>query len=246
MAIPVIVQTTSVLAYQKGEFFVFQPAATNTPTAWAATGLPAGLDIDPGTGRIDGAATEPGVYNVKLTASNGDGVSEPLFLAIGIESVDFTPDASIELNVNLQDGSVSVPGNATGAMVFAKRGDVLIFSIGFTKGGNLQTIPLALLNLGVKEFEPEQLLVVSDGLYTHVGSYDTSRYQIVVRLTDEIFNAILSSYEGDNDTYFDARAELRFAVLHIAPGEMEPEAMERSSQTFTIRLARDLVSAPLA
>lgn len=246
MPVPVIVNTTSVLAYQKGEFFVFQPAATNSPTSWAAEGLPAGLDLDTVTGRIDGAATEPGVYNVKLTATNAEGTSAPLFVAVGIESVDYTPDSSIELNVNLQDGAVSMPGEGSNNVVFAKRGDVLIFSVGFTKGGTLQTLPLALLNLGVKEFEPEQLLVVSDGLYTHVGSYDTSRYQIVVRLTDEVFNAILSSYEGDNDTYFDARAELRFAVLHVAPGETEPEAMERSSQTFTLRLARDLVTSPLA
>ena len=39
MAVPVIDPNTSILAYRLGEYFAYQPSATNNPTSWAATGL---------------------------------------------------------------------------------------------------------------------------------------------------------------------------------------------------------------
>ena len=45
MAIPVISTTTSVLGYRKGQYFEYQMQATNSPTAWTASGLPSGMTI---------------------------------------------------------------------------------------------------------------------------------------------------------------------------------------------------------
>ena len=245
MPVPVIDPTTSVLSFLKGEFFVYQPAATETPTSWAAVGLPTGVTINTTTGKISGAATEPGVYNVTLTATNGSGTSTPLFVAIGIEASDFAADASILLDVDLATGIVTNPGvSSTGDTpappLYCKRGDKILISVGFKQGGYLQDIPVDQLDLAIKEFEPESLLILSDGVFEKLGSYDTARYQFLVHLDPDELTNILSSYEDDASTHVDAVAELRWSILHARPGEEDPSSLERSSQNFTLRLARDL------
>ena len=244
MAAPVIVTTTSVLAYRLGEFFVFQPAASNTPTSWAAAGLPTGMSINGTTGKISGAATEPGVYNISITATNGDGTSAPLVVAMGIESVDFGEDASIELDFDLLTGKVTNPGQAESEedpyVLYAKKGDTLLLSVGFTKGGYLQDLPVAQVNLGLKEFEPEGLLLLNDGLFIARGSYDTKRYVIAVYFDPEVLTPVLSNYEDDKSTHLDARAEIRVGMLHVMPGDEDPSVLERSSVTFALRIARDI------
>lgn len=49
--------------------------ASNTPSKFAATGLPPGLLMDPVTGEIEGIPTTPGTYSVKITATNPVGTS---------------------------------------------------------------------------------------------------------------------------------------------------------------------------
>lgn len=74
-------------------------AATNTPTSWAATGLPSGMEID-STGLISGTATAAGVYLIKVTATNGDGSSTPLDIAMGIEDTNYNDGLGIEVNID--------------------------------------------------------------------------------------------------------------------------------------------------
>jgi uncharacterized repeat protein (TIGR03803 family) len=59
--------------------FSYQPVATNAPTSYAATGLPAGLSIDANTGLITGTPTAPGTTTATLTFTNSKGpASAPL------------------------------------------------------------------------------------------------------------------------------------------------------------------------
>ncbi|WP_075087842.1 Ig domain-containing protein [Verrucomicrobium spinosum] len=184
MAAPVIDPTTSILAYRVGEHFVYQPAATNSPTSWTAEGLPAGLAITSGTGRISGAATEAGVYNVALRAINGDGASAPLFVAIGIETSAYRPDAFVEVNVDISTGKVSLVGGEVSetAVLFGKKGDWLMLSVGFVKGGILQDLPVSVLTYVIKEYDLEGILVQSAGDFEKIGSYEATRYRIVCHL----------------------------------------------------------------
>ena len=56
-----------------GQAFTYQITATNSPTAFAAGGLPVGLSVNPSTGSITGMPTAIGDYAVKLTVGNAFG-----------------------------------------------------------------------------------------------------------------------------------------------------------------------------
>ena len=243
MAIPVISTTTSVLGYRKGQYFEYQMQATNAPTSWTANGLPSGMSIS-NAGLVSGAATAAGVYLVKIIATNGDGPSAPLEVAMGIEDTNFNDGIGIEVNIDLRSGSVSVPGitpaDAGSAAMFLKHGDKVFLDVGFLKGEALQTMAMASIVMNIREFDGETALVQSNGGIEIIGSSDRPRYRILVDLsTPELLNA-LGSYQGDYQTTFDAIAEIEWRVDYLEPGALSDEII-RSSKTFRIALDRDLV-----
>jgi hypothetical protein len=248
MAIPVISSTTSVLGYRKGQYFEYQMQATNTPISWTANGLPSGMVIS-SSGLINGAATAAGVYLVKVIATNGDGPSAPLEVAMGIEDTNFNDGIGIEVNIDLRSGAVSVPGiapsssQASQAVMFLKYGDKVFLDIGFLKGGELQTMAMASIVMNIREFDGETVLVQSNGGIEIIGTSDRPRYRILVDLeTPDLVNA-LGNYQGDYQTTFDAIAEIEWRVDYLEPGALSDEVI-RSSKTFRIAIDRDLVPNP--
>jgi hypothetical protein len=61
------------VAGTNGYAFSYQITASNNPTSYNATGLPAGLSVDTGAGLISGTTTATGTSNVTLVASNAGG-----------------------------------------------------------------------------------------------------------------------------------------------------------------------------
>jgi Protein of unknown function (DUF4038)/Putative collagen-binding domain of a collagenase/Putative Ig domain len=59
-----------------GSAFLYQITATNTPTSYEATGLPAGLSVNTGTGLISGTPTTTGTSTVTLSAINSSGTGK--------------------------------------------------------------------------------------------------------------------------------------------------------------------------
>ncbi len=74
LPVPVINSPVAAKAYLDIPFY-YNTTATNSPTAFNATGLPAGLSFNSASGAISGAPTETGTFKVKLFATNSYGTS---------------------------------------------------------------------------------------------------------------------------------------------------------------------------
>jgi len=80
---PVITSSLTASGNQ-GSPFTYTITATNFPTSYNATGLPAGLSIDTVTGIISGTPTVTGSFNITITATNGIGSdNQTLVLTLG-------------------------------------------------------------------------------------------------------------------------------------------------------------------
>lgn len=92
-----------------GTPFSYTITATNSPTSFDATGLPAGLSIHPSTGVISGTPTAVFTGNVTVSATNAHGTdSATLALVVA-------PDI-VNLSIGRTTGaSSSINGNSTGA-----------------------------------------------------------------------------------------------------------------------------------
>jgi len=119
MPVPVVNSATTASATRFAAF-CYTVTATNTPTSFAATGLPTGLSINTGTGVISGSPTDfAGSYAVSLTATNGDGTSTPLILTITLAATIAPPPRTQGWNENDYLGAIlcalrSIAGSATG------------------------------------------------------------------------------------------------------------------------------------
>ena len=69
---PVITSGTTPTATE-GRAFFYQITATNYPSSFGATGLPTGLNFDPGSGEIAGTPTESGTFPLTVSATNAGG-----------------------------------------------------------------------------------------------------------------------------------------------------------------------------
>ena len=69
---PVITSATTATG-QVGVAFSYQITATNSPTSYSASGLPAGLSVNTSTGVISGTPTATGTSNITIGATNTGG-----------------------------------------------------------------------------------------------------------------------------------------------------------------------------
>jgi uncharacterized protein YhjY with autotransporter beta-barrel domain len=67
---PPVVTSGATASGAAGFPFSYQIAATNSPTSFAATGLPPGVTVNTATGLISGTPTANGVYNATVSATN--------------------------------------------------------------------------------------------------------------------------------------------------------------------------------
>ena len=97
-------------AGQIGTAYTYQITASNTPTSFNATGLPAGLTVNTTTGVISGTPTAAGTSNVTLTATNGGG-SGTATLVLTIAGAD----TNVALNKTPTASSVQAGNPIAGA-----------------------------------------------------------------------------------------------------------------------------------
>jgi hypothetical protein len=74
---PVITSALTATA-TTGVAFTYQIVATNSPTSYGATGLPAGLSVNPLTGLITGSPTSSGSSSITIGATNSGGTGSAM------------------------------------------------------------------------------------------------------------------------------------------------------------------------
>ena len=129
---------TSALTYSVTYKITSQPyttVATNSPTSYTASGLPAGLSMASATGVISGIATAlPGVYPVNVSAINQYG-SDTKTILITVNPRQLTISA-IAANSKVYDATNTATLTGTPTLVGKATGDIV----------NLDGIPVAVFN----------------------------------------------------------------------------------------------------
>lgn len=246
MAAPVITTTTSILGFRQGEAFIYQPAATNTPTSWAWTGLPPGVAVNNTTGRITGPATAGGVFLASVTATNGDGTSAAVVVPIGIYGRDFDEGGHVRINYDLRTNEVYPPSienwKPGEPVIYAKNGDKFLLDVGFTGDrASFAMVQPATVRVAIKETENQSALELSDGTFETMGEWDRTRYRILCDLPEAAVLRALRNYETDAGSFFDAICEIEWTQAVTFDGETI--TLVRSSQNFIMRIVRELAPA---
>ncbi len=105
--------------------FTYQIAATNSPTAYLATNLPAGLSINTTTGLISGTPTASGTQNATLTVQNALGTdTRTLAFTILDPTLTLTPSSLSAFTANL--------ATAGAAQTYTLNGSQLVASVSVT------------------------------------------------------------------------------------------------------------------
>lgn len=102
-----VITSNGTAAAQAGQPFSYRITATNTPTSFGATSLPAGLTLDSATGVISGIPSNPTTTAIPLalTATNASGTSTPKTLLLTIAPAPATPVITSPLTKNGQVGA---------------------------------------------------------------------------------------------------------------------------------------------
>lgn len=111
---PTITSTLTASGAQ-GSPFSYTITATQTPTSYNATGLPAGLSINTTTGVISGTPTLAGTYNVTISATNSVGTDNQTLVITVSAGACFTEDfasASAGNSTNSTGSTTVWAGNA--------------------------------------------------------------------------------------------------------------------------------------
>ena len=111
MPTPTIEPRTSLQIARDNKAFTLQLGAFNTPTTWAAVGLPAGLSLNTSTGSITGTPTTPGYYQVPITATNGSGTDEVVLIFVVLEEAAPETDGfTFPVDLDFFTRRLSIPG----------------------------------------------------------------------------------------------------------------------------------------
>ena len=190
---PIINSPLSAIA-QVGVQFNYQITASNTPNAFLATGLPAGLEVDAVTGTIRGTPASPGVSTVIITAANAVGSdNQSLTLTVLEPTINLSRTAPLEFTSDLGQFSTEISYNVTGSQLtepitVTAPPHFEIFLNGFTAPENpIVLTPDSNRNVSATirvRMAASAPLGINAGTIVHAGSEATPKYLEVTGTVD--------------------------------------------------------------
>ena len=174
--------------------------------------------------------------------------SVPVVFTMGIEASaeDLTSGISAAIDLNTReitfDGLAAPSSSSTTVtpLIAVKRGDDLMLNLRFVKNGSVCDLPLASLKFGLKEIEPDNLILSSD-VWAKTGDAATARYKLHVSFKGDDLDSALGNYEGDTATFFAALGEIEWTETVDHPATNWPATLRGSTKTFLVGVVRDLV-----
>ncbi|MDD2764142.1 MAG: fibronectin type III domain-containing protein [Opitutaceae bacterium] len=163
---PVITSALSVSANQ-GQNISYQITATNSPTSYGASNLPAGLSVNPSTGAISGRLTASSSVTSSISATNSYG-TDTKNLVWTITAAVITTNASVAPSAIVNGNSVTLTRNGTANFGIAWTENTI-----WLPGGSSQV--LGNLGLGSMSYTPTAGLGTYSYQFRLVDNY--SNYQ---------------------------------------------------------------------
>ena len=125
---PPLITSATTASGTVGSAFSYQITATDNPASYGATGLPAGLSVNSGTGLISGTPTSAGSSTVALAATNASGTGNAtLTITIGAASSAAFVQAVASAASATNSLSLAFPANTLA-------GDLLLVGFDYTDG----------------------------------------------------------------------------------------------------------------
>lgn len=249
MPVPVVSSLTGLLLLDKDKAMTPRSLyASETPTSWAATGLPTGLSIvtsGAGLGTISGTPTAAGVSTVSVKATNGSGDSTPMIFGIKVlDAPAATDDGLVLLDFDLQTGLVRNPGYAaTGAQAYAKNNDKIAFALGLVNGGVLRRLSLTNVAIVLRDTYDAPICTLFDDAPADPLDDAAPRYGVVCDLTAAEILASLGEHDDDGaigGTDFEMLAKAEITLTYDIAEIAGVTSVPRTSMTFPFHLAKRL------
>jgi hypothetical protein len=249
MPVPVISPITGLFVLDKDVAMTpHTPFASETPTSWAATGLPTGLSLTAGTGKISGTPTVAGVSTVSLKATNASGDSAPMVFPIKVlDAPAANDDGLVLLNFDLQTGLVSNPALAsTAPQAYAKNDDKIAFAIGIVNDSVLRRLTITNIKVVLRDTYDSPICTLYDAAPAAPLNNEAPRYRVLCDFTAADVLNTLGEHDGDSSaggTDYELAAKCEITLTHAIDSIGGTTSIPRTSVTFPFHLAKRLATS---
>lgn len=249
MPAPVISVASSILGFRRREPWQFQPGATNSPTSWGLSAVPAEISINTSTGLITCTGidvTGPIVFTV--TATNGNRASSREFVA-GISpevfiASDSAAEAAAEWTFDLVTRKLaalreSESADQSGFLAYWKQDDKFLLRFRMTKNGTPVDPDPTVLKLITTADDEEPSLSVASEFERSVATGAEAYFDLLVDLSTGPLKAAITDEEDSNPiTRLEALIQLQ---MEYSVDFGVATTMRLTSRTSKVELARDFV-----
>ena len=176
-----------------GGSFSYQITASNSPTSYSATGLPAGLSLNTTTGLISGTPTAAGTYSVTLSATGSTGTASGTLTLTITPASYFAQTTASAVHGSASSLSVSFPNKTVAGdlilVAFDYPSNATVSSVGDTQGN-------AFAEVGSQLTSPGGTRSVVYYATKITGGPDTVTVKLTANCT--VIEVYLSEYYGLN------------------------------------------------